>query len=103
MGFLGLFEQTAKTPLKIPTGCFTLDREGRVISSTMPSTFPEEVIAEIGDTILMTFHEAHMAGLGLTEISVHYASLRVSARNLHGGALVFLNPSIMSTPERNKS
>ena len=98
MGFLGLFEQTAKTPLKIPTGCFSLDPEGRVISSTMPTTFPEEVVAEIGESVLATFQEAHKTGLGVTEFSVHYASLRITARDLHGGALIFLNPLMMSTP-----
>jgi len=102
MGFLGLFEQTAKVPLRIPTGCFSLDPDGRVISSTLPTTFPEEVIAEIGETVLTTFQEAHKAGLGLTEVSVHYASLRITARDLHGGALVFLNPLMMSTPETVK-
>lgn len=103
MGFLGLFEQTAKTPLKIPTGCFSLDPEGRVISSTMPSSFPQEIIAEIGDTILKTFQESHKTGLGLAEVSIHYASLRITARDLHGGALVFLNPLMMSTRESNKT
>lgn len=102
MGFLGLFEHAAKTPLKIPTGCFSLDPEGRVISSTMPTTFPQEVIDEIGQTVLATFQEAHRAGMGLSEVSVHYASLRITARDLHGGALVFLNPLMMSTSETPK-
>lgn len=102
MGLLGLFEQTAKAPLKIPTGCFSLDPQGRVISSTMPSSFPAEIVAEIGDTILKTFRESHMAGLGLTQLSIHYASMRVTARDLHGGALVFLNPLMMSTSETRK-
>jgi hypothetical protein len=89
--------------LKIPTGCFSLDPEGRVISSTLPSSFPPEVLEEIGQTILKTFQEAHRAGLGLSEVSAHYASLRISARDLHGGALVFLNPLLMSTHETVKS
>jgi hypothetical protein len=103
MGFLGLFEQPAKAPLKIPTGCFSLDADGRVISSTMPSSFPEEILTEIGNTVLLTIQEAHNAGLGLTEVSVHYASLRITARDLHGGALIFLNPLMMSTPDSPKS
>ena len=102
MGFLGLFEEAAKTPLKIPTGCFSLDTEGRLISSTLPATFPQEVIDEIGSAILQTFQEAAQRGLGLMEISVNYASLRITARDLHGGALVFLNPLMMSTPELSR-
>ena len=99
MGFLGLFEQTAKAPLKIPTGCFSLDPDGRVVSSTLPSSFPPEVVDEIGTVILSTFQESHRYGLGLMEISIHYASLRITARDLHGGALIFLNPLMMSTSE----
>jgi hypothetical protein len=102
MGFLGLFEQTAKAPLKIPTGCFSLDQEGRVISSTLPSSFPPEVIDEIGGVILTIFQEAHQWGLGLMEISVHYATLRITARDLHGGALIFLNPLMMSASETSR-
>ncbi len=102
MGFLGLFEQTAKVPLKIPTGCFSLDPEGNVVSSTMPSSFPEEIIVEIGEAILETFQESHESGLGLTEISIHFSSLRVTARDLHGGALIFLNPLTMSSLQSNK-
>lgn len=100
MGFLGLFEQRAKTPLKIPTGCFSLDADRKVISSTLPGTFPPEILAEIGNTILDILQEANDNGLGLSEISVHYASLRISARDLHGGALIFLNPMGMSTDQR---
>jgi hypothetical protein len=103
MGFLGLFEPMAKAPLKIPTGCFSLDPEGRIVSSTMPSSFPSEIIAAIGNTILQTFQESHKAGLGLTEVSIHYASLKITARDLHGGALIFLNPLMMSAPESNKT
>ena len=102
MGFLGLFEQTAKSPLRIPTGCFSLNAKGEVISSTMPSSFPEAVVREIGNLALLTLREAHKAGLGLSEISAHYASLRITARDLHGGAIVFLNPRMMSTPETLK-
>jgi hypothetical protein len=103
MGFLGLFEDTAKTPLKIPTGCFSMDPDGRIVSCTLPGSFPEEILKEIGNTILMTFQQASNTGLGLTEISIHYASLRISARDLHGGALVFLNPLMMSTLEPQKT
>jgi hypothetical protein len=100
MGFLGLFENAAKTPLKIPTGCFSLDPDGNVVSNTLPGSFPPEIMEVIGKTVLVTLQEANETALGLSEISVHYASLRITARDLHGGALVFLNPLMMSTPEQ---
>lgn len=102
MGFLGLFEPTARTPLRIPSGCFSLDADGRLVSSTLPTTFPQEIIDEIGGAILDTFQEANARGLGLLEISAHYSSLRITARDLHGGALIFLNPLMMSTPEPSR-
>ena len=46
--------------------------------------------------------EAGQRGLGLMEISVNYTSLRITARDLHGGALIFLNPLMMSTPETSR-
>lgn len=97
MGFLRRSEQTARVPLHIPTGCFTLDEEGAVVATTLPSDFPEKVMTSIGEAVIRTLRGAELAGLGLSELSVHYGSLRISARDLHGGTLIFLNPLDVST------
>jgi hypothetical protein len=97
MGFLRRSEQAAKVPLHLPAGCFTMDGVGAIVATTMPSDFPKTLMAAIGDAVLKTLRGAELAGLGLSELSVHYGSVRICARDLHGGTLVFLNPQYVST------
>jgi len=42
--------------------------------------------------VLALFHEAGSAHLPLGEISIHFGSLHVTARELRGGTIVFLQP-----------
>jgi hypothetical protein len=93
MGFLTRSDSAAKAPLQIPTGCFTMDAEGSILASTLPSDFPERMMRAIGDAVLKTLRGADTAGLGLSQLSVHYGSLRISARDLHGGTLIFVSPT----------
>lgn len=96
MGFLKRSKAAAIEPLCMPTGCFTMDAGGAVVASTMPSDFPRKTLEAVGEALVRTLREADTAGLGLTEFSVHFGSLRLSARDLHGGTLVFINP--LDTP-----
>ena len=81
--------------VKIPAGAFTLDRDGRVISSTLPQTFPDAQIREIGERVLAFFHGASHAQMPLQELNVYYPSLKLTARYLRGGAIVFLSPQTL--------
>ena len=92
MGFLKYFPKSAPPLLQLPSGSFTVDRDGHVLVATLPSTFPAALVQEIGRRVLESFREAQAAQLPLTELVVHYASLKISARELRGGALVFLSP-----------
>ena len=61
MGFLSLFSKSAPaepTLLRLPTGSFTVDREGSVLVGTLPSSFPQDMIAAIAEVVLQTFREA---------------------------------------------
>lgn len=98
MGFLGLFSKTAPQLRRLPSGSFTMDRDGRVLISTLSSTFPAEWIHEMGNTILQTFREAQDAQLPLGELIIRYGSLKISAREMRGGAIVFLSPQTPITP-----
>jgi hypothetical protein len=79
-------------PLRLPAGSFTIDRDGRLLVSTLPSNFPSALVREFGQQIIATFREAHAADIPLTQLVVRYASLKATARELRGGALVFLAP-----------
>jgi len=92
MGLLTLFSKNSPSLLRLHSGSFTVDREGKVLVRTLPSSFPQHVIEDISDQVLAAFRGAAEAHLPLSEIIINYPSLRITARELRGGALVFLAP-----------
>ena len=92
MGILSRFTRSAPTLLKLPSGSFTVDREGCVLVGTLPSSFPANLVNEISKQVLAAFRDAAAAQLPLSEIMINYPSLRISARELRGGAIVYLSP-----------
>lgn len=92
MGLMNLFSKPAATLTRLPSGCFTADRAGKIITSTLPQSFPTIMAQEIAAQVLAVFSEAQTAQLPLTELVVHYASLKITAREMRGGAIVFLTP-----------
>jgi len=93
MGLLkSLFGKAPLLPERLPSGSFSIDREGNLLVSTLPQAFPKTLMHEIGCHVLKTFQSAQAAQLPLSEIIVHYASLKLTARYLRGGAIVFLTP-----------
>lgn len=99
MGFLNLFSKPIPAALlRLPTGSFTLDSSGRVVITTLPSSFPSELVREIGNYILSTFRDARQAQLPLDEVIVYYPALRITARELRGGAIVYFTPQTITGP-----
>jgi hypothetical protein len=92
MGLLSLFAKPAPTLLRLPSGSFTVDRHGIVLTNTLASNFPPMLVDQIAQQVLRVFGEAAGAQLPLVELNIHYASLKITARELRGGALVFLAP-----------
>ena len=97
MGFLNLFSKPSSNVLKLPQGSFTVDSSGKIVTSTLPQAFPESYVREIGEAIVETFRSALATELPLTEITVHYAALKLTARELRGGAMIFLAPKTMGS------
>jgi hypothetical protein len=48
-------------------------------------------VQEIAQRVLKTFHAIQEANLPLTEIIVNYSALILTARELRGGAIVYLS------------
>ena len=97
MGLLNLFSRPIPTPLmRLPSGSFTVDRSGRVVVTTLPSGFPTQLVLEIGDRVLSTFRDAQLAQLPLDELVVYYPALKITARELRGGAIVYLSPQALT-------
>jgi len=80
---------------KLPSGAFSLDGDGRIVSSTMPHSFPEAQMRDIGERVLEFFRGADEVQMPLHELTIYYPSLKVTARNLRGGALIFLLPQTL--------
>src|SRR5205809_1974372 len=92
MGLLALFSKPVHGLMKLPSGSFTIDAAGAVLVSTLPSNFPPTLVKEIADQVLNAFRNAQAAQLPLSELIVNYPSLRIIARHLRGGAIIFLSP-----------
>jgi hypothetical protein len=102
MGLLSLFAKPAPVPglVKLPSGSFTIDRDGRVVTGTLPSSFPLGLVKEIAREVRAAFSEAAAAQLPLTELAINYPSLKIAARELRGGAIVYLSTKGPSSPMR---
>ena len=98
MGLLKLLAKPAPTLLRLPSGSFTVDAHGSILAATLPSSYPRPLLREIAQQVLRTFRQAGASHLHLAQISVYYASLKITARALRGGALVFLAPKAPFDP-----
>ena len=99
MGLLDLFKSQTRTPTPLPAGSFTVDPGGRIITSTISSSFPPQSLLQISALVLETFKEATLAGQVLTELTVQFAGLTLTARELRGGAIIFLSPRSLGRKE----
>jgi hypothetical protein len=92
MGLLSFLTKPAPTLVRLPAGSFTVDRAGCVLASTLSSSFPDELVGAITRQVLGAFHSATEAQLPLAELTINYPSLKITARELRGGAILFLSP-----------
>jgi hypothetical protein len=103
MGILDKVFQPEADVQQLPTGSLTVDRNGEVVVFTVSSNYPKDLLHEIGREVLLLFHEARVAQIPLGEINIYYTSLRITARELRGGAVIFLYPQTALTPVPNPS
>jgi hypothetical protein len=101
MGLLKIFKKK-KAPepqvVPLPSGTFSVDPEGVILTSTLPQGFPAERARDIGQRVVATFKEARANAMPLTEIAVHYGAFKITARELRGGALIYLSASQRANP-----
>jgi hypothetical protein len=93
MGFLSrLFRSGSPGLVHLPSGSFTLDKDGRIMTSTLPQSFPVEHLKAIGAQVLISFRSAKKAQMPMSELIITYSALKLLARELRGGAIIFLMP-----------
>ncbi len=103
MGLLKKLFRRQAAVQDLPSGSVTVDRNGNTITSTISSSYPTPLLRQITKDVLRIFTEARDAQSPLAEINIHFASLRVTARELRGGAIIYLFPQIAMAQMPNKS
>ena len=103
MGFLKRLFHSRAAVQQLPTGSVTVDRDGHVVTYTVSSAYPKALLRDIGLEVLSIFHEAREAQIPLAEISIHFTSLNITARELRGGAIIFLFPQAAFSPITTQS
>ena len=99
MGLLGgkSKKNTARINV-LPSGCITIDRNGGIVATTVSHSVQPAQIQHIVRVVTRALQGAHSADLSLTEIHMEYPALKIVARELKGGAIVFLTPRSLSKP-----
>ena len=97
MGFLKLFSKAGAAVQKLPSGSLTVDRNGRLVTKTVSSSYPEDLLDDLAEEILRLFRDARAAQLPISELNIQFASLQITARELRGGAIVFLSPRTITS------
>ena len=93
MGLLNIFRaQQTQAPPPLPSGSYTVDRSGKVVTRTISSAIAAETLEIISAQVLQAFKDAKQADLNITEFSVTMGAMNIKARELRGGAIIFLSP-----------
>ena len=101
MGFLKhlfRFGRSRAVVQQLPSGSIAVDRDGNVVTSTVSSVYSQALLREIGRDVLTLFHEARESQIPIAEVTIHFVSLRITARELRGGAVIFLFPQSALSP-----
>jgi hypothetical protein len=99
---MGILSKPPKPEVKrLPRGTFTVDAVGQIVSSTVPQSVSTALVQEIGHHVLSIFIGAREAQAGFGELVVQYASFKITAREMRGGAIIFLSPSAPQVVSRN--
>ena len=98
MGLLSFLFENPPICCPSPSGsCFTVDCDGRVLASTLPHSHPTAFAQDIATEVLTAFKAARDARISLAEMMIRYSSLKLTARELRGGAIIFLTPQTLSS------
>ena len=103
MGFLKLFSKPGPNHTKLtrpPAGSLAIDRAGLVVASTLPSEISRTVVEQTGKAALNAFAASRKINAPLSDLVVQFNGFKIIARELRGGALIFLQPE---TPNRDNA
>ena len=98
MGILNWFAKSAPAVRKLPAGSFTVDRHGNLMTTTVGSEYPQWLLDDTAREVLLLFGEARAARMPLTGVDLNFAGLHIAAREVRGGAVIFLSPQNVFAP-----
>jgi len=79
-------------PARFPRGSYTVSSAGKIVVSTLPRGFPQERMEAIGKVVISALASARELGTPFTELAAEFAGLEIRARDLAGGAIIFITP-----------
>ena len=97
MGLLNLFSKSRATVHRLPSGTITVDCNGDLVTTTVSSTYPAALLQQITCEVLTLFRAAREKQLPMAEFNLYFASLQITAREMRGGAIIFLSPKTASS------
>ena len=100
MGLLTKHPAGQSGPHPLPSGAFTVDARGNLVSSPVPQRVPEAFLVQIGRQVLTVYKGAAAVRLPFSQLKVEYQACKISARALRGGAIIFLSPKPAARPSR---
>jgi hypothetical protein len=92
MGILNWFAKSGPAVEKLSAGSFTVDRHGNVMTTTVGSEYPQWLLDDTAREVLSLFRGARAAQMPLTGLDLNFAGLHIAAREMQGGAIIFLSP-----------
>ena len=98
MGILNWFGRPAPDVQKLAAGSFTVDRHGNVLTTTVGSAYPQWLLDDTAREVLSLFRGARDAQMPLTGLELHFAGLDITAREMQGGAIIFVAPQKTVAP-----
>ncbi len=104
MGLLKIFSRTPDPTARPhtsgpPAGALLVNRAGHIVASSLPTSLARSVQEQIGRAALQAFAAARRIQTPLTTLETDYRDLKLTAIELRGGALIFLNPGTSTLRE----
>ena len=81
-----------KSPAHFPRGSYTVAADGGIVVSTLPRSFPRDHMEAIGKAVISALTTARELGTPFKELAADFAGLEIRARDLAGGAIIFITP-----------
>jgi hypothetical protein len=86
------FKSKTLSPERFPRGSYTVSATGEIVVSTLPGSFPKDRMLAIGKVVLSALGSARKLQMPFTELAADFAGLEIRARDLAGGAIIFITP-----------